>query len=51
MEYGGDIVWDWMAVSGTGSFKLFDDATHIGSNRMNSEVYSNTLSGSLQRNA
>ena len=52
VKHGGNVMaWACMAASGTGSLIFIDDVTDDGSSRMNSEVYRNTLSASLRRNA
>ena len=45
VKHGGGSVmaWSCIAAPGVGSIIVIDDVTHDGSNRMNSEVYKNTL--------
>ncbi len=49
---GGNVMaWAFIASSGTGSFIFINDVTHDGSSKINSEVYRNSLSDNLQKDA
>ncbi len=49
---GGNVMaWAFIASSGTGSLIFINDVTHDGSSKINSEVFRNILSDSLQKDA